>query len=528
MTPLRCAIYTRKSSEEGLEQGFNSLHAQREAWEAYVLSQAGEGWKALTTVYDDGGFSGGNMERPAMRQLLADIDRGLIDIVVVYKVDRLTRSLSDFSKIVDRFDAKSVSFVSVTQAFNTTSSMGRLTLNMLLSFAQFEREVTGERIRDKIAASKAKGMWMGGRPPLGYDGLDHKLVVNVAEAETVRAIFARYLELGSVAKLTRELARANISSKAWTSRGSKALGGHQFSRGAIYHLLASPVYRGAIRHGKLLYWDAHPPIIDEATWTSVQVRLAENAPKTPGTPKLGGGSLLKGLVFDDLDNPMRPTHTRRGEHRYHYYVSTAHVDRDDRNAGSLARIGAATLDSLVLEQVRAHLRVSWRVGEPVEARVRAALNKVSVSAAHVRLALRPEACRPDAPCDCATRDGSIELDVPVSLKPRRGAVLMTPSAQQNVRAASPDRVLVRAICLTREWRRRLESGEVATTRELARIEGLCHRHTGRILPLAYMAPDLVSMILEGQQPRAITLQALTVHPLPKAWPDQRRLFASFS
>ena len=248
---VRCAIYTRKSSDEGLEQGFNSLDAQREAGEAYVLSQASEGWRALPTLYDDGGFSGGTIERPALQRLLADVDAGLVDVIVVYKIDRLTRSLTDFARIVERFDANSVSFVSVTQAFNTTSSMGRLTLNVLLSFAQFEREVTGDRIRDKIAASKAKGLWMGGTVPLGYDLPDpgnRVLRVNEGEAQTVRHIFARYLELGSVNALARALDVGGIVSKARVTAKDRAIGGLPFSRGALFHLLRSQTYRGRIVH----------------------------------------------------------------------------------------------------------------------------------------------------------------------------------------------------------------------------------------------------------------------------------------
>ena len=527
MKALRCAIYTRKSSEEGLEQGFNSLDAQREACEAYVLSQAGEGWKALATEYDDGGFSGGNMQRPAMQRLLADIDKGLIDIVVVYKVDRLTRSLSDFSKIVERFDAKTVSFVSVTQAFNTTSSMGRLTLNMLLSFAQFEREVTGERIRDKIAASKAKGMWMGGRPPLGYDGVDHKLQVNEPEAQTVRAIFQRYLDLGSVKALTRELADAGTLSKSWAGRNGQPLGGRQFTRGAVYHLLSNPVYRGAIRHGERLYKDAHPAIIDEITWVAVRAGLAANAPAAPRTLKLGEAALLKGLLFDDEGNPMQPSHTRRGINRYHYYITPGRIS-DLREVGSLPRIGAPILDALVVEKVTALIKLNWRPGDGIAGRVRAALRKVILGAALVRLEILAQACRADVSGEAAAVEDIIEIKIPTTLHNRRSTKLIAAADGPVEAPAAPDRALVRAVSIARTWRRRLESGEVATTRELARLEGLCHRHTGRLLPLAYLAPDLVDAIIEGRQPRSTTLQALTANPLPIAWEEQRRLVAGFA
>ena len=277
MKPVkRCALYSRKSSEEGLDQSFNSLDAQREACEAYVKSQKSEGWRALDTLYDDGGFSGGSMDRPALKRLLADIEAGKVDVVVVYKIDRLTRSLADFARMVELFDRHEVTFVSVTQAFNTTSSMGRLTLNVLLSFAQFEREVTGERIRDKIAASKSRGMWMGGNVPLGYDlPVDPKraLVVNEAEAATVREIFGAYVDLGSVHALQRWADERGIRSKQRTSRSGRAFGGQRFSRGALFHLLRNRIYLGLIVHGDKVHQGLHPAIVDAAVFDAVQERL---------------------------------------------------------------------------------------------------------------------------------------------------------------------------------------------------------------------------------------------------------------
>src|ERR1700751_1777128 len=269
----RCAIYTRKSSEEGLEQDFNSLQAQREACKAFIKSQASEGWKLIKTAYDDGGMSGGTMERPALQRLLADIGEGLVDVVVVYKVDRLTRSLADFAKMVEMFDARGVSLVAVTQQFNTTTSMGRLTLNVLLSFAQFEREVTGERIRDKIAASKHKGMWMGGVPPLGYGVRDHKLVMIDSEADTVRLIFRRYAELGSVRLLQAEFETGGIRSKSWTSFSGRLVGGKPFSRGALYLILQNRTYLGKIVHKGQFHPGEHTPIIDQPLWDAVQEQL---------------------------------------------------------------------------------------------------------------------------------------------------------------------------------------------------------------------------------------------------------------
>jgi site-specific DNA recombinase len=276
----RCAIYTRKSSEEGLEQDFNSLHAQREACEAFIKSQTGEGWRLVKTAYDDGGLSGGTMERPALRRLLADINQGMIDVVVVYKVDRLTRSLADFAKMVEVFDAHGVSFVAVTQQFNTTTSMGRLTLNVLLSFAQFEREVTGERIRDKIAASKRKGMWMGGFVPLGYDVCDRRVVIAEREAEAVRYIFRRYQELGCVRLLKEDLDRRNVLSKRRTSKTGIESGGHSFSRGALYALLSNPIYVGEIRHKNLRHPGRHQAIVDRVVWERTQQQLQEHRVRT--------------------------------------------------------------------------------------------------------------------------------------------------------------------------------------------------------------------------------------------------------
>ena len=316
---MRCAIYTRKSSEEGLEQDFNSLQAQREACEAYIASQKHEGWIVLSTCYDDGGVSGATLERPALQRLLADVEAGRIDTIVVYKVDRLTRTLSDFSRLVEIFDRKDVSFVSVTQQFNTTTSMGRLTLNVLLSFAQFEREVTGERIRDKIAASKRKGMWMGGNPPLGYDVKDKKLIVNKAEAETVRSIFRQYREIESVRELRDRLAAEGVTSKRRRMRDGRVIGGKPINRGALYHLLHNRLYRGEMVHKDKAYPGQHEAIVDEALWDEVQATLAAN---TNGERREGTRqpSLLTGLVVDEQGEGLSPSHAVKKGRRYRYYV----------------------------------------------------------------------------------------------------------------------------------------------------------------------------------------------------------------
>ncbi|MBU1210331.1 MAG: recombinase family protein [Alphaproteobacteria bacterium] len=354
---IRCAIYTRKSSEEGLEQEFNSLDAQREACEAYIKSQKSAGWVALPEMYDDGGISGGTMERPALQRLLDDIAAGRIDTVVVYKVDRLTRSLSDFAKIVDAFDAKGVSFVSVTQQFNTTTSMGRLTLNMLLSFAQFEREVTGERIRDKIAASKQKGMWMGGNPPLGYDVADRKLVVNATEAETVRHIFRRYVALKSVLALQHELAGDGIVSKARLDHHGRQRGSKPIARGAVYLMLQNRIYRGEIVHKDKAYPGLHEPIIEQALWDEVQAALAENRVERTTRSKAVDPSLLAGLVYDDSGECMSPTHASKNGTRYRYYVSQSLIKRGRPQASEAAcRVPAADLEHIVEDRICALLK----------------------------------------------------------------------------------------------------------------------------------------------------------------------------
>ena len=310
---LRCAIYTRKSSEEGLEQDFNSLHAQREACEAYIASQKQEGWKPVPDTYDDGGFSGGSMERPALQALLADIGAGRIDVVVVYKVDRLTRSLTDFAKIVEVFDAQGVSFVSITQQFNTTSSMGRLTLNVLLSFAQFEREVTGERIRDKIAASKKKGLWMGGFVPIGYGANDRTLVVNEAEADKVREIFRLYLEHRCVRRVKAELDRLKLTTGRYVAKTGRVGGGVSFSRGHLYRILSNPIYAGDIEHKGARHPGQHPAIVDRKTWDAVQAMFRSNSQGHRTRSNAKEPSLLAGLLYDQHGNRFTPH--PRGEER---------------------------------------------------------------------------------------------------------------------------------------------------------------------------------------------------------------------
>src|SRR5208282_1761035 len=362
----RCAVYTRKSSEEGLEQDFNSLHAQREACEAFIASQQGEGWRLIKTAYDDGGISGGTMERPALQRLLDDIGHGLIDVVVVYKVDRLTRSLADFAKMVEIFDGHGVSFVAVTQQFNTTTSMGRLTLNVLLSFAQFEREVTGERIRDKIAASKRKGMWVGGLVPLGYEVRDRKLVIQPSEAETVRKIFQRYCELGNVRLLKTELDRSGIRSKVRVAKNGKRSGGESFSRGALYTLLSNPIYIGEVRHKGTRHPGLHEPIIDRAVWKKVDELLHAHAGRARGTSTKSIQSPLVGKLFDESGRPLTPSHAVKGPRRYRYYVSRSLITGTAAQTERGWRIPAAEFERRVAAAASMMLKDRARIAVEVE------------------------------------------------------------------------------------------------------------------------------------------------------------------
>ena len=373
----RCAVYTRKSTEEGLEREFNTLDAQRDACMAYVASQRAEGWLLLSDHYDDGGFSGATLERPALRRLLADIERGLVDVIVVYKIDRLSRSLMDFSKLVEVMDAHGVTFVSVTQSFNTTTSMGRLTLNILLSFAQFEREVIGERIRDKFAASRARGMWMGGKVPLGYDVCDRKLVVNDAEAAVVRRVFEGFADLQSGTELAKALQRENLTSKT----------GRLLNKGDVYKLLNNRTYVGEAAHKEQVYPGEHKAIISRALWDQVHSILQESPRARANKNRNQTPALLKGLIFGVDGRALSPTHTRRRGRLYRYYVSQSVLKGDAADSGIVRRVSAAEIESLVMDQVRGLLRQpeivvgTWLAAraeapELTEAEVRDALNEL--------------------------------------------------------------------------------------------------------------------------------------------------------
>ncbi|GAC1405596.1 MAG: recombinase family protein [Burkholderiaceae bacterium] len=383
----RCAVYTRKSSEEGLDQEYNSIDAQRDAGHAYIANQRAEGWIAVADDYDDPAFSGGNMERPGLKRLMADIEAGKVDIVVVYKIDRLTRSLADFSKMIEVFDRQGVSFVSVTQQFNTTTSMGRLMLNVLLSFAQFEREVTGERIRDKIAASKRKGMWMGGVPPLGYDVENRRLVANEREAKIIRHIFMRFVELGSSTSLVRELRLDGVMSKAWVTQDGKVRDGKPIDKSLIYKLLGNRTYLGELRHKEQWYQAEHPPIVDRKTWDDVQAILASNSHVRANATRATVPFLLKGIVFGNDGRALSPWHTmKKTGRRYRYYIPQRDA-KEHAGASGLPRLPAAELESAVLEQLRATLRSPSLLGDVVTRAVEldATLDEALVAVAMTRL-----------------------------------------------------------------------------------------------------------------------------------------------
>jgi len=493
--PIRCAIYTRKSSEEGLDQDFNSLAAQREACEAYVLSQAGEGWICLDAEYEDGGCSGGNMDRLGLMALLKDIEAGKIDIVVVYKVDRLTRSITDFGRIVEQLDGAGASFVSVTQAFNTTTSMGRLTLNVLLSFAQFEREVTGERIRDKIAASKARGMWMGGNLPLGYDAINRKLVINKAEAKTVRHIFDCYLNLQSTSAMLERLTREGITSKRWQSRRGSWRGGGPIGRGALIALLKNPIYISKIRHGVKVYDGLHEPILDEKTFNKAQTIMVGNSHKRAEiSAKCTEANPLKGKLFDSIGNPMIPSFAqKKNKARYRYYVSQPLVKGSKLPAGVLGRIGASEIETTVQDAF----------GEDGNAsdilRIRLTYDTVEIT----------------------VRDHDEVISVP---SPRQTKLSVPGRAPRGSRV-TPDQAWVKAIARAYGWRRQLEKGEVTRISEIA--DQLCvgQRYIAQLIPLGWMAPDLIEGILEGSIRPAIPLSYLKTKDLPLDWSAQRRLIA---
>jgi len=510
----RCAIYTRKSSEEGLEQEFNSLAAQREACEAYIRSQQHEGWVLVRTRYDDGGFSGGNLERPALQHLIADIRAGRISIVVVYKVDRLTRSLADFARLVEIFDAQGASFVSVTQQFNTTSSMGRLTLNVLLSFAQFEREVTGERIRDKIAASKKKGIWMGGNVPLGYDADERTLVINPAEAETVRRIFGLYCEYGCVRRVKDEA-----------------------------------------------YPGQHPALIDDETWIAVQDQLATNAGDLRRKRRAAEPSLLAGLLVDAHGERLTPSHAVKKGRRYRYYVSATLITEAETDRSQGWRLAAQEIEGCVIsilvdaltsparllerlhtsgmpgDMIRTLLgraaRFATRLRTLPEERakiVRELVEQVILDGKGIIIKMRCSALLGGEVPLRASEEPSgstIELTAAVDFKRRGAAIkLVLPGLAQQNPASRCDPALIKAIVRGRAWFEELATGRARSLQDLANRDGITRRYIRRLVDLAFLSPQLVEAIMQGRQSVALTATRLTELDLPLDWSEQHRLLAN--
>ncbi len=552
----RCAIYTRKSSEEGLEQSFNSLHAQREACEAYIRSQASEGWELIDTAYDDGGFSGGTVERLALQQLLEDIAAGLIDLVMVYKVDRLSRSLADFVRLIEQFDQQNISFVSVTQQFNTDSSMGRLTLNVLLSFAQFEREVTSERIRDKIAASKKKGMWMGGAVPLGYDVADKQLVTNPTEAAQVRQIFEHYLTLTCVRNLKAWVDSKGMVSKRRITKKQRVLGGCSLSRGALYTILKNAIYIGKVSHQGTLFEGKHEAILDKELWQQVQGQLKANRQARTLRTHCKSPSLLAGLLFDDKGNPMSPSHSKRQQKRYRYYVSQALLQYRENDAGSVTRLSAENIESLLIDQIKAYLNNSPQLLDDLDTQSLSALNKgvmvanaktladrwesqstsqqiawlkafthrVTVSQIEVVIELNKvgiwNACLEQKDPEAVAIESvtPIEITVPTQLK-RCGIetkLVITNGPPPKIHPNSV-RAMQHALLKALTWNQELLIGKAKSMEDIAKREKVTRRYVAYIVQLAGLSPKNIQAIIGGDIPNGLSLEKIKKEPLLLAW-----------
>jgi site-specific DNA recombinase len=490
---LRCAIYTRVSTEHGLEQDFNSLDAQREAGRAYVKSQTHEGWRLVKESFDDGGFSGGSLERPALQRLLAAIRSRLIDVVVVYKVDRLTRSLADFAKLVEIFDAHGVSFVSVTQSFNTTTSMGRLTLNMLLSFAQFEREVTGERIRDKLAASKRRGIWVGGIVPLGYEVRARKLLIREDEAQTIRLIFEPYLALGSLPALQRELRECGVVTRRRSLSSGRTVGGVPLTNGPLAHILRNRIYVGELNHKGASYPGEHTAIVTGALFDAVQEKLTANR-NGAKVRRAASAALLIGRIFDDRGHLMTPSTAKKGSLRYRYYVSSMLAQGRRSEAGTIARVSAPEIEAVVVDALRAAYPDDAALDD--QALIEAQMERIVLRGGSI--VMHP------------TSDPAGPIEIAWCPPPPRGRreILASEGSEGHDRGikAEARTVLLRSIALGRRWLDEVLGG--ATIDEIADRERCTKRHVADTLPLAFLAPGLVRAVIEARLPRGISTRSI--------------------
>jgi len=517
----RCAIYTRKSTEEGLEQAFNSLDAQREACAAYILSQTQEGWEPINEQYDDGGWSGGNMARPGLQQLLVDVAAGKVDVIVVYKVDRLTRSLADFARIVDTLDRAEASFVSVTQAFNTTSSMGRLTLNVLLSFAQFEREVTSERIRDKVAASKRKGMWMGGPVPIGYRLADRKLIIADEEAAVVRTIFERYVVHQSIALLADELAARGVRTKERAYANGRTVGGIPFTTGPLAALLKNPIYLGKVAHGGSLHDGEHEAIISQQLWDEVQQTLATNRRERREGRNAKHPSLLTGMITDPEGRIMSPSFSTRGAQRHHYYVTRLQPGEDRKSAW---RLPARDIDRAVIASFATWLAgLDPEIDQETRDEARASIPLMSVPEQRTLL-LKHEAkvsIGSDALVMTFTANGDATEIRTAATIARKGAELkLIVGESSDDTHCELDPVLLKLITLAHTAQRAKLTGS-----DDALVSRYSKAHLQQLLRISWLAPDIVAAIANGRQPVTLTGRRLVrATNIPLSWEAQRKLF----
>ena len=554
---FRCAIYTRKSTEDGLEQDFNSLDAQREACEAYIKSQKHEGWELLTDSYDDGGISGSTMSRPALSQLLADVSLKRIDIIVVYKVDRLTRTLSDFAKMVDIFEKNTVSFISITQQFNTTTSMGRLTLNVLLSFSQFEREITAERIRDKIAASKKKGMWMGGQVPLGYEALEKKLVVNKDAAKIVKTLYQLYLKLGNVRSLKDMSDQLGIKTKICIYKSGHQTGGKYFSQSHLYKLLKNPTYIGKVLHKGQLYDGVHEAIIDQPLWDRVQTLLKNNSSKRVHRTNFKSPNLLTGLLYDADNRYLTPSHTCKGSKRYRYYISAA---RNKEKTHLVWRLPAIELENIILDGLTKFLSDSRQLtNQVINASISPASAQVIIAQATLVAMQIINGSKNDKKIILQELIHSIKIfqtgikvymnlgyiiklascasEIKISKNKIPETVINIPAILQhksygkkfimpapNRYSHKHDQQLIRAIALAHVWFSGIKCGKSSSLTDLAKQYGVERTDAGRFLKLAFLAPDIIEAIAQGSQPSHLTFRMMKrLTHLPSSWVQQRKL-----